>query len=265
MGKGIKMSFVLDRIKAQLEKYRPEEAKDITVIHANGKLKNRLRMAEKAEKYAVIQYALKTTRNPDKKDWAPLWKGAKVVWSYYDLGLSNSYYAPLGVDSGAFRLKKRVREYKIMTVGGGYLQESVRECYYATKEVKGKFAHVGPDLGRKDIAAYTNISDRQLMELYNRSEYVSGLRRHEGFELPVLEGLLCGAMPIVFDLPCYHKWYDGLAVFIPETNRAQIIVDLKKILQNKPKPVTKDVINYVKSTFNWEKLVKGFWERCLDG
>ncbi len=67
----------------------------------------------------------------------------------------------------------------------------------------------------------------------------------------------------MFDRPHYRRWYDGLAEFIPETSRKQMIEDLKVLLKKGAKPVTLEEIKEAKKRFNWEKLVTEFWKRCL--
>ena len=96
---------------------------------------------------------------------------------------------------------------------------------------------------------------------YRSCDFGSGLHRIEGFEFPVLEGLLCGARPICFDLPCYRAWFDGLAEFIPED--LNVVENLVKLFIKGPRPVTEKEKAIVKKRFNWQKICKGFWSKAL--
>src|SRR6266511_4528244 len=147
--------------------------------------------------------------------------------SYYDLyGLTGRddfsfYRAPLGVEGSVFYDRGLVRDAAVMTSGYVPAGEAIHECYEAVFGVlrgrHGGMVHLGPSFwsdGSVEVAE--GVSDDRLATLYSRCRYVSGLRRGEGFELPVIEGLACGARPVCFDNPCYREWFDGHAVFVEE-------------------------------------------------
>lgn len=263
-------SIAVRRVVDAFNRYSPsyiqivdkEQLADLVLIHINGRLDSNTKYIKKINKpYAVIQYALKSTQRPDAKDWMHIWNGAKLVWSYLYLeGEFDFYHAPLGVDSEVFHPIDGVpKTYAILTSGPGYLAESVREVYHATQHLKLPMAHLGLSLDRSHVDYYTDITDEELVMLYNRCYSVSGLRRTEGFELPAAEGLMCGTRPILFDRSHYRNWYDGLAVFIPETERGQILVDVENVLRQGVEPVTKKEIEEGKERFNWNDLIKEFW------
>lgn len=263
-----KASRPIIRIVGNLIRYKPDwvsivdndDDADVTLLHINGRVEGNTRRSQKCDYYVAIQYCLKTTKTPNVKDWVHIWNNAAMVWSYYDLGIENQYHSALGVDSSIFYQREfPKRDYKICVVGHGYLFESVREIIYATGANNQRMAFVG-EMDRKfdHVDVYTNISDYELSILYSRSEYVSGLRRIEGFELPAAEGACCGAVPVLYDLPCYRDWYDGIGKFIVETNRAGIIQDLIKLLDNKPD--NSCIAKEAQYRFNWETIINGFWE-----
>ena len=256
----------VNRITDALEKYRPDRDDDITIIPVNGRVEHLKRYLATIGKYAIIQMVLRSSLNPDTTDWLPIWEGATVVWSYYDLPTLtredgneprfNFYHAPLGVES-IFRPKDLQRKYTICT-HGTYLTESVRECILASGNQK--VAYLNNDTGRKNVDCFVDINDEELVDVYNQCHYVSGLRRDEGFELPAAEGILCGARPIMFDQPHYRQWFDGLAEFIPEEPRPKVVESLKKIFK-RTNPVTEEEIKEARKRFNWERIVTGFYER----
>ena len=130
--------------------------------------------------------------------------------------------------------------------------------------VNKRVFHVGPVITNRPEVDFSNgMADASLAKNYSACEFVSGLRRTEGFELPVIEGLVCGARPIVFDRPHYRHWFENLAVFIPETNRDGVVNSLSKVFKKGAKPVTKTEIKEARKRFNWEVIVKRFWEKCL--
>jgi glycosyltransferase involved in cell wall biosynthesis len=93
--------------------------------------------------------------------------------------------------------------------------------------------------------------------------YTSCLRRKDGFELPAVEGLLCNSRPIVYDAPRYRQWFDGLAEFIPEEDPEKVINNLVRLFQKSYKPVTEEERNETLKRFNWETIIKGFWNRVV--
>lgn len=267
----------IQRVADALAKYKPahvqitdEASADLVVLHVIGRQDQVTKKAKGLKKYAVIQYAVRSTLRPSTKGWLPLWQGAEAVWSYYDLKALceqdkqeadfSFYHAPLGVDK-VFRPSKRKKKYIMMTNSHSYLTESVREVILAAQRVNRSVFHLGSELHRPHVVCKSGISDEELAEMYSECEFVSGLRRVEGFELPVVEGLMCGARPVCFDRPHYRQWFDGLAEFIPETPRNEVIDSLEKLFRSGAKPVTAIQRLEVAQRFSWEQLVAGFWKR----
>lgn len=279
------------RVRDALIRYAPSSIEfvkeqgecDLAILHVFGRHtsigKTIQWLTDHHKKYAMIQYCLRSTMRPDTKDWIDMWKGAKLVWSYYDLPALCSmdgmlyegerkfsfYHAPLGVDAGIFYLKPFARgKYVIAMSSQHYLSEGVKECVIAAKRLGLKTFHLGHELRRgEDVFCRSNIEDFELAYYYAQSLYVSGLRRVEGFELPAAEGLLCGARPILYDQPHYRKWYDGLAIFIPEGSRNEVADSLERVFRSEYKPVTPSEIEEAKRRFNWLNIITGFWERII--
>lgn len=255
----------------------PQES-DFEVIHVYGRhdaVEARIEALRKAGKpYAMIQYVLRSSLKPLVKDWIKLWEGAKVVWSYYHLphladqdfvsGEFNFYYAPLGVDDYYFQYRQTPRHYTIVASAQHALSESVRECVKATQAVGGMMFHLGHELRRGDrIVCESNLSDYELSIRYSQARYVSGLRRTEGFELPVIEGALCGARPIVFDRPEMRQWFHDFAIFIPEGPREEVINALTDLFRTNTIEVSNDEKNIIRDRFNWSRIINGFWKEVL--
>jgi hypothetical protein len=272
-------SFGVSRVVIQLEKYLPSDftiandptSADLTVLHVIGRhdhnLERAKRILDAGHQYAVIQYSLKSTRNPDPKDWLELWNNAKVVWSYYDLRqyIPNMYLSPLGVNAEIFYKENGVEEkYLLGTNANGscYQAECIGEARLAVHG-RGRMLHIGEPFGSDpSVDSFKNVSDDKMRQFYNQCRWFSALRRKDGFELVAAEALLCGTRPILFDTPNYRQWFDGLAKFIPESSVGDTVRNLIKILKGEARPVTDEEIAEVKERFNWESIARGFWERC---
>lgn len=276
-------SFAVKRVIDAFTQYSPdsinivnnERDADIILIHVYGRfnrVKNRIKCLKKnKKKYVIIQYTLRGSLTPKTTDWIPLWEGASVVWSYLDLknfikedeenSNFNFYYAPLGVDKKLFYPLEKDHTYQICSSGANYMTEGVRECCLASRDVGRRSAHLGIKINVDSVDSFINVDDETVTRVYNKSDYVAGLRRNEGFELPAAEGLLCGVRPVVFDSRHYRQWYDDLAIFIPETSRQDVIDNLKIIFKGELRPVTADEILEAEKRFNWKTLLTGFWER----
>lgn len=264
----------------QIEFVSDWDKADVYILHVIGRRNATLRKAHQilhsGKQYVVIQYCVRSTLNPKTQDWAELWMNALLVWSYYDLpqlckddGMPEIvfpfYHAPLGVDPSFYIRDPLPKRYKIMTHGSAWTSESVREVAWACKYIGKGVLHLGPEMGRHWVTCIKAISDEQLSTYYGICEYVAGLRRTEGFELPAAEGLLCGARPIMYDRPHYRKWFDPWAVFIPETEKGQIIRDLQNQLQYMAIPPTEDEILAARAFFNWRNIAPPFWHSVYTG
>lgn len=284
------------RVRDALVRFAPKEVEvvsseneaDLVILHVFGRNTTSLNRAGRLQKegkhYAVIQYCLRSTMRPHTKDWIDIWKGAHLVWSYYDLPkmliqdfapsvinplVFNFYYEPLGVDPEVFKdsfvqyIPGAGRPYTIVASAQHALSESVRECAYAVQRVNGKLIHIGHDLRRPNTSHYQNVSDEFLADMYSNANFVSGLRRTEGFEFPVIEGALCGARPIVFDRPEMRHWFGQFAIFIPEGSRGEVIDSLEQVFRQGASPVEEWQKALIREKFNWRYIIDGFWRRIL--
>lgn len=274
-------SHGLRRVAEALVRHAPpgvemvdQDEADLVVLHVIGRQdRNRARaerLTKRGQRYAVVQYCVRSTMRPSTEGWLPLWENAVTVWSYYDLkalciedGTPTNfefYHAPLGAD-GVFHPRNGEREYVIATHGVAWTAESVREAYHAAMRVGGEVFHLGQKFRRDCMTCMTGIDDDTLAKMYSRCEFVACLRRTEGFELPAVEGLLCGARPVCFDRDHYRQWYEPWAVFIQEGSREEVIDSLEVVFHEGARPVSDAERRAVRTLFNWEAVVGGFWSR----
>lgn len=221
----------------------------------------------------IVQYCLTTTENGgDPAFWHPLWAGSKAVWSYYDLlkhlgidGADWFYHAPMGVDPSLFTLAPAAdRPYTVLTSGYIAETEGVTESAEATRRLGRLQFHLGPHLGLgHHVHHATGVSDAELAHLYRACQYVAGLRRIEGFEMPAIEGLLCGARPVMFDAPTYTHWFGDHAVYVPEGSHDEVVDALMDVFSRTPAPVTNEERVRAVLRFSWDRLCTEFWGRFL--
>lgn len=279
------LSRALTRVADALEQHAPpgvtivarREEADLVIHHVIGKgsLADIQADVDAGRRYAMIQYCVKSSDMPEPLDWLPYWQRAALTWSYYDLAqwdeygdnTFNFYHAPLGVDRSVFKLPvpQPERDYLLATTGYVAESESLRECAEAVKRAGGRMIHLGPktlNLGAH-VDYALGITDAEWAALLGRSRFVAGLRRIEGFEFPVIEGLACGAWPIVFDQPHYRQWFGHFAHTVPEGDAGAVTHALETIFRAGccgEVPTTGAIDGYLER-FDWPTICAGFWGR----
>lgn len=245
---------------------------DLQVLHAIGPdaIENVV-----APRVAVIQYCLHTAHGP--ASWTTLWRRAELTWSYFDLrdllpAGARFYLAPLGVDP-VFRGNGAARYVGVVTSGydSGPQAEAIEEVADAALRAELSVYHVGPEevagmapRHERTWQSGQSIADEDLARIYGCARWVSGLRRVEGFELPVIEGLACGARPIVFDRPDMRRWYEGHAVFVPECAGPELVERLVAVFDALPEPVSLGERRAVLAKFDWGVIAGEFWRQVLE-
>ena len=277
------LSRAMFRVANALERWAPddlvlverEDDADLLVLHVIGLEALGYRTDQPC---AVIQYC--TGGGQDLSAWRPLWERARVVWSYYNLFphlptgaryVQHFYHAPLGIDT-VFRtdFTPRPRDITVLTSGyvNGHGQEAIEEPTLSAQRVNATSAHLGPiPTGLSPnvkVNSKYDLGDSQLASLYRRVKYVAGLRFVEGFELGVVEGLACGARPVVFDRSDNRHWFGDHALYVPECDGEELVARLAQILAEEPRPVSREERRLVLDQFNWRTLVTEFWARVKE-
>jgi hypothetical protein len=234
--------------------------------------------ALKAPRYAIIQYCLNTAAG-QLEFWQKPWSDSELVWSYYNLVphiTSSSHveflHLPLGIDENFTRRRMMsiVRDIGVMTSGyvAGPGAEAIEEVAIAASLAGMTTLHIGPHPQNMGIpprgwSFEYGVTDTNLANYYSRSYWVSGLRHIEGFELPVIEGLSCGARPIVFDRPETRKWFRDHAIFVKEQSGNGLIADLLDIFRMPPQPVYFEEQLDVREKFSWANIAPQVWNAVL--
>jgi len=154
-------------------------------------------------------------------------------------------------------------KYQILCTGEIASTEGIRECVAACDELHTKMLHIGHNFGYRNYSYVNknNLDTNKMNDSYNQSLWVSGLRRIEGFEKPVIEGLLCGARPICFDTPLYRYWYGDLARYVKEGTEQETCADLIRVMKEEYAPVTQEEMEKAIKKFAWYYVARNFWQR----
>lgn len=277
------LSIGIKRVAHALERNVPDWAEivddpmeaDLWIVHVIGH--GSMEVAKDFERdIAMIQYCLLTTEDSRPEAWLPYWNRSKAVWSYYDLfdylqkravpfldaQAMNFYHQPLGVDGRVFRPETPIRK-RFLIGTSGYVAETegVKECYAVARALERDHFHLGPDLNLGPGTVYVKgCPDDVLSTLWSQCSFVAGLRRIEGFELPVLEALASGSRPICFDVPHYRHWFGEHAEYVPEVGFDDLVGHLTYVMTQPVRRVTPAERAEVLKKFNWDTLAKGYWE-----
>ena len=293
------ISFYIDRDIARLKQVRIAQAITVTappwalVLQDAGRADVQVlqvsalnaRSGVKAPRYAVVQHAHRYEHRMGERDpivvpegfnpWEAVWSKALAVWSPVDVtaalakcSKAQPYIAPFGVDLGVFRPHGVPRDVGIVTSGHSNHSEAIQEAAAAAALCGLTTVHLGPwevaglNAAMPGRSIVNSLTDNELAALYSRSRWVSGLRYFEGFELPVLEGLACGARPIVFDTPENRAFYGDHPVFVPVCQGEQLVQELQRLL-SLPVTAREDVqpaeLQQVQDRYDWERLARGYW------
>lgn len=291
------LSRAMTRVAAALAAHLPTGATvaqtrddaDLVLLHTVGfpdtaALANELLL--RGQRYAIAQYCLRSTQERFTGAWQSVWAAADLVWSYYDLDAAcaadgvemdprvNFYMSPLGLDRDFAQCAVppgAPRPIDVMT--SGYVstaQEAIWEFALAADRLGRRVTHVGPGTIQgmprrpRGWSSVLGVTDHSLAGLYAQAKWVSGLRWCEGFEMPCIEGLACGARPVVFDRPDMRQWYDGHAVFVPELPTEALVDALVAVLETQPEPVGAAELQAVRRRFAWAEVAGGFWQALAE-
>lgn len=202
----------------------------------------------------LLQLCYKTSEMPPTW-WKKVWKKCMLVGSYYDLDAPNFVRFPMGYDPGLFYRDVGIpKRYDAIVFGRLDGVEEITSVCRAFDIV----AHVGVDfeLGPGYIH-YDNIPDERLRLIYAQSKYCIGMRHVEGFEMPIVEGAICGCIPITLDLECYRHWFEDLPALFTDPD-----LDMEEQLRN-IKELDLGIVPDVKSVARFEQDTawEPFWRK----
>jgi glycosyltransferase involved in cell wall biosynthesis len=223
----------------------------------------------KCDKYIINFHCRGFASEEDIKDYLPYFKKAIAAYSHLDLRselpeLTNFIRGPWGTNQRKFYEVRADRHaYIIMNTGSIPETEGVYESVLAAKALGLKQFHTGPNLGIKTDSYNVSknfLNASQMRTAYSMCAYTSGMRRIEGFEKTVAEGLMCGSRPICFDTPLYRYWYGDLVEYVREGTKEETTLDLIKIFKSDYRFVTEKEKALVKQTFAWMHVAPLYWK-----
>jgi glycosyltransferase involved in cell wall biosynthesis len=267
------MGRVMYRINGEIKKYAPSwvnfvqspEKADVQILDVIGP--GSFEFLYK-DKYILMEHCLITANMPsaeylqERLSKAILVAGYLDMLGYLEFNNFNYFRTPWGADPKTFFPLDLKKKYSLFSTGHVAQTECIDAGYEAVKRCGTEMVHVGHDFNfGKGFLHFEDIDDSRMNSLYNQCYYVMGMRKIEGFELPIIEGLLTGTRGICLDYPVYHYWYGDLVKYVKDGEVDEVATQLVDILNSNYKPVTKDEINYVKEKFSWKVIMNTFWKK----
>jgi hypothetical protein len=210
---------------------------------------------------------LTTDLNP--ADWQKMWNNSYATVSYYDLpkystNPINFIRTPLGAEPGIFYpLLDGTHPLKVFTTGHVLLTECLDMVHDACVASNSVMFHTGEDFkwNKKHYQFLSYMPITSLADYLRKTQYVTGLRTIEGFEMMCVEGAMCGATPIVPDLETYRDFYKDFALFIDMSGN--ISEQLTAIFNAEYTPLSLETIKYVHDTFSWKKIMLNLYKQLF--
>lgn len=260
------------RISEAIHKYSPDwvtwvnsaEQADVEIVHevGSGEIKPIEDSISAGKKTIIVQHTYFTS---GYNKWDELWERANLTISFHNLPdytkkKFNFLASPWGYEPSVFYDKHFVKENAIFATGHVAETEHLYDVFLACNETNTIMYHTGEDFkwGGKYVHLPYMENDK-FNNLLNRVKYVSCLRDIEGFEMAGVEGLACGATPIVLDLSTY-RWYDGYSISIdPYSNIKDQLVNYLKI--------NYILVNYqekFEKTFQWYYIINNIFNKIKE-
>jgi len=245
---------------------KPEDS-DVYIVHVVGR--GELPELKREVRNKVIIQQCYFTAEANLANYPAYWKDALLTISFHNLPdytdeKFNFYRMPWGADKRVFRRHNwsKIRDVKLFTTGHVAGPESIDIVFEAIKSVGAVMLHTGKDFkwDNKHYKYVPHMPNWALVNLLNRTQYIACLRKIEGFELLGIEGLFCGARPIILDLPTYDFYGDHAYTISPQDITKQLI----EILSKEPLYVGKEEHEKVVQTFGWDNLIPKMFERIRD-
>lgn len=231
----------------------------IVPIVGNGEEQPCQEALDKKKPLVMWQHCYLTTQDPSA--WEKYWVEANLSVSFHDLNIYtdkkiNTFSTPLGAEEGVFTLQPRIKRFvKVFATGHVAETEALDKLHDACVQTKSIMVHTGENFKYPTDYQFINyLPDDIFVQALNSTEYVAGLRLIEGFEMMCVEGLFCGARPIVPDLHTY-RWYKDFGYFIDVDDGADITSQLVYLFSYKPEPITEEIRQEAVKRFSWKNII----------
>jgi hypothetical protein len=257
------------RISFELRKHAPEWVEwvssmddcEIAIVHEVGGAETiQMRDAlEKRKKLVIVQHTYFTS---GYSRWEEIWEQAMLTTSFHNLPEYTTkkfefHHTPWGADPDIFYLENYSRSIKVFSTGHVSRTENLDKVYDACLKTHNTMYHTGENFKYGLMYRFMPyMTDDKLRTTLNQTEYVPCLREYEGFELMGIEGLFCGARPIVPNLPTYD-WYRRYSYVVDM--RMDVTEQLVGFLSNPSLPIPPEEYKEIVSIFSWGRIIKDIY------
>ncbi|MFN3413466.1 MAG: glycosyltransferase family 4 protein [Thermoanaerobaculum sp.] len=112
----------------------------------------------------------------------------------------------------------------------------------------------------KEVRLLGYVEDRVLPVLYAGAQVVVAPSRGEGFDLPVLEALACGACVVASDIPVHREVFSGAVRFFAAGDAEALAAELREVLDNaQERQKLRESGLVLAESFSWEKAAREHW------
>jgi glycosyltransferase involved in cell wall biosynthesis len=125
-----------------------------------------------------------------------------------------------------------------------------------------------PDRLSGQVVLTGYIPDEDLPPLMSGAAAILSLSRGEGFDLPLLEGLACGAPVVASDIAVHREHFEQWARFVPVGDAEAVASAAEDLLRHSPSAEDRgDQAFEVRSCFRWEDSARAHlevWRRAAE-
>ncbi len=199
------------------------------------------------EKIKVISLGVEDKFERSSDDETNAWKEVKGLKDKKIIGYLGSIFnrrnIPLLVD-GVNLLREKIPEAVLYIIGDDRTHPS---------------QNIEQLLDRDWIRWETSMREEELPIFYSAIDTFAYLSEYEGFGLPPLEALACGAVPVVLDRSSLREVYQGLAVMVDDPKTIPVREALERAMtDDKEKQNILERFEERRSQHEWPKIAEEF-------
>ncbi|BAU11544.1 group 1 glycosyl transferase [Leptolyngbya sp. NIES-3755] len=136
-------------------------------------------------------------------------------------------------------LSRSYSELKLVKVSGEWTEEQNQQL--DRLKIRSKIVHL------------RNLSTSTIAELYRQAEAVLLTSEAEGFGLPLIESLACGAIAVVSDLPVFREVAQDAAIYCPVGDIAAWVNTIETVLTDPNQAPARSRRLEQVSQYSWQK------------